>query len=99
MSDSGLCFARRGAVIADQRNALEWAKQNDDGAIASLKRSSPRSGAAPEAHAEIRRLNSQESAARKSAKGIAYSAILATVPVAPHDRVLVRYTNPRVWSP
>lgn len=84
------------SVIADQKNALEWAKQNDDGAVASLKKElTEERRSTKRAHAEIRRLNSQESAARKSAKGIAYSAILATVPVAPHDRVLVRYTNPK----
>ena len=94
MSDSGLCFARRGGDCGPKKRA-RVGKQNDDGYRVSQK--GARRGAAQHqrAHAEIRRLNSQESAARKSAKGIAYSAILATVPVAPHDRVLVRYTNPK----
>jgi len=43
---------------------------------------------------ELRRFQQQELASRKAAKLFAYTATLATVPVAPHDRVLIRYTKP-----
>ena len=83
-------------TINETRAELASAKQTDDAVVDRLKTElAEERRSTKRAHAEIRRLNSQESAARKSAKGIAYSAILATVPVAPHDRVLVRYTNPK----
>ena len=84
------------SVIKETRTELASAKQTDDAVVDTLKKElAEERRSTKRAHAEIRRLTSQESAARKSAKGIAYSAILATVPVGPHDRVLIRYTHPK----
>ena len=84
------------SLITDQRKELVAAKQADEAVVDALKKElAEERRSSKRAHAEVRRLASQESAARKSARGIAYSAILATVPVMPHDRVLVRYTNPK----
>ena len=84
------------SMITQTRTELASAKQTDDAVVDTLKKElAEERRSVKRAHAEIRRLASQESAARKSAKNMAYSAILATVPTVPHDRVLIRYTHPK----
>ena len=43
---------------------------------------------------EIRRLEATIDQSRRAAQNLAYNAILSTVPVVPHDRVLIVYTKP-----
>jgi len=81
-------------TIASQKRALDAAMLSDD--VEALRKDAAEVARSAKRQAvEIRRLHSQEAAARKAAKNMAYSAILATVPTVPHDRVLIRYTNPK----
>ncbi len=83
-------------AIASQKRELDAARQSDEGAVEGLRTELAEERRASKRQAtEIRRLNSQDASARKAAKNMAYSAILATVPAVPHDRVLIRYTNPK----
>jgi len=89
--------AREVSSVAQKRRIaeLEAAASTGGGAtqalkdeVAELRRVGKRQAT------ELRRFQMQETASRKAAKLFAYSATLATVPVSPHDRVLIRYTKP-----
>ena len=91
-------LAARDASSAAQKRRiaeLEGAASTDGGATQTLKDELTELRRVGKRQAtELRRFQMQETASRKAAKLFAYSATLATVPVSPHDRVLIRYTKP-----
>lgn len=79
---------RRVAELEDSASGASGATQALKDELGELRRTGKRQAT------ELRRLQLQETASRKASKLFAYTATLATVPVSPHDRVMIRYTKP-----